>query len=245
MIEECVSIEGIDRNPYNVTIGNCQKVRQYDLSKALQIVENSHSIMRSLKRNDVRIRKKLYSKYGQRRKNRTDQLLHHVSKHIARKAKEKRSVIVFENIIHIRRLYQRGNYQSRAYRSRMNSWSFRDQAPDRIQGSMGRRVPIIQPSVSETRGTSQLCPRCGKKITQVDWLTRQQLWCDQCKKWTDRDIVAAMNLSIKGLSRFASSKGLAGEAMKGNVEKEPLILRIDASKLSLQHGAWQNPSSYN
>ena len=32
MIEECVSIEGIDRNLYNVTIGNCQKVRQYDLS---------------------------------------------------------------------------------------------------------------------------------------------------------------------------------------------------------------------
>jgi hypothetical protein len=46
-----------------------------------------------------------------------------------------------------------------------------------------------------------------------------------------------MNLSIKGLSRFASSKGFAGEAMKGNVEKEPLILRVDASKLSLQHGA--------
>jgi putative transposase len=34
-IEECVSIEGIDRNLYNVTIGNCQKVRQYDLSKAV------------------------------------------------------------------------------------------------------------------------------------------------------------------------------------------------------------------
>jgi putative transposase len=102
---------------------------------------------------------------------------------------------------------------------------------------MGKRVPIIQPSVSETRGTSQLCPRCGKKITQVDRLTRQQLWCDQCKKWRDRDIVAAMNLSIKGLSRFASSKGFAGEAMKGNMEKEPLILGVDASKLSLQHGA--------
>jgi putative transposase len=124
MIEERVSIEGIDRNLYNVTIGNCQKVRQYDLSKALQIVENTRSIMRSLKRNDVRIRKKLYSKYGRRRKNRTNQLLYHVSKHIVRKAKEERSVIVFENIIHIRRLYQRGNYQSRAYRGRMNSWSF-------------------------------------------------------------------------------------------------------------------------
>jgi hypothetical protein len=53
----------------------------------------------------------------------------------------------------------------------------------------------------------------------------------------DRVILAAMNLSIKGLARFPSSKGLTCEAMKGNVEKEPLILRIDASKLSLQHGA--------
>jgi putative transposase len=203
----------------------------------MQIVENSHSIMRSLKRNDVRIRKKLYSKYGQRRKNRTEQLLHHVSKHIVRKAKEERSVIVFENIIHIRRLYQRGNYQSRAYRDRMNSWSFAEIKRQIEYKAAWEGVPIIQLSVSETRGTSQLCPRCGKKITQVDRLTRQQLWCDQCKKWRDRDIVAAMNLSIKGLSRFASSKGFAGEAMKGNMEKEPLILRVDASKLSLQHGA--------
>jgi hypothetical protein len=49
-----------------------------------------------------------------------------------------------------------------------------------------------------------------------------------------RHIEVAMDLSIKGLPRFLSSKGLAGEAMKGNVEKEPLILRIDASKLSLR-----------
>jgi hypothetical protein len=40
----------------------------------------------------------------------------------------------------------------------------------------------------------------------------------------DRDVLAVMNLSIKGLARFASPEGLAGEAMKGNVEKEPLIL---------------------
>jgi hypothetical protein len=48
----------------------------------------------------------------------------------------------------------------------------------------------------------------------------------------DRDVVAAMNLSIKGLARFASSKGLADEAMKGNVERDLVILRVDASKLS-------------
>jgi hypothetical protein len=39
-IEECVSMEGIDRNLYNVTIGNCQKVRQYDLSKSANCREH-------------------------------------------------------------------------------------------------------------------------------------------------------------------------------------------------------------
>jgi hypothetical protein len=57
-----------------------------------------------------------------------------------------------------------------------------------------------------------------KNITQVYSLTRQ-LWCDQCKKWGgDRGTVAAMNLSIKGVARFAGSKWRAGKAMKGNVE---------------------------
>jgi transposase len=49
----------------------------------------------------------------------------------------------------------------------------------------------------------------------------------------DRDVVAAMNISIKGLARFASSKGLAGEAMvQESGRKEPVILKVDASKLS-------------
>ena len=60
----------------------------------------------------------------------------------------------------------------------------------------------------------------------------RQLWCAECKKWMDRDVLAAMNVASKGLARFASSKGLADEAMKGNVEKDPLILRVDASKLT-------------
>jgi len=80
------------------------------------------------------------------------------------------------------------------------------------------------------------------------------LWCQKCKVWMDRDVVAALNLSKRGRSRFARSlprsetgekgrsqtaaisftpieeKGLAGEAMKGNGTKT-LILRVDASKL--------------
>ncbi|MCI0559055.1 MAG: transposase [Nitrososphaera sp.] len=225
---ECRDVVGLDRNLRNVTVADSNVVMRYDLSKAVDVAENTRSIMRSFKRNDVRIRKKLYRKYGLRRKRRTNQLLHRLTKAIVRQAKQSRSAIAFEDIRHIRKLYQKGNYQGRSYRARLNGWSFAEVKRQIEYKAKWEGLPIIQLSRSETRGTSQLCPRCGKKITQVDRF--RQLWCAECKKWMDRDVVAAMNISIKGLARFASSKGLAGEAMKGN-PATPVILRVDASKL--------------
>jgi putative transposase len=61
------------------------------------------------------------------------------------------------------------------------------------------------------------------------------LWCDVCERWRDRDLVAVLNISRRGRVRFArsSKEGEAIEAVKGNAEHEgePLILRVDASKL--------------
>lgn len=230
---ECTNIEGVDRNLRNLTVGNCQQVKQYDLLKAVNVAENTRSIVRSFKRNDVRIRRRLYAKYGSRRKNRVNQLLHHISKAVVQNARVNNTAIVFEDIRYIRRLYQRGNYQGRTSRDRLNGWSFAEIKQLITYKAQWKGVPIIQLSVSETRGTSQLCPRCGKKITQADRKTRQ-LWCAECKKWMDRDVVATMNLSIKGRSRFERSQGAAGEAMKGN-PTTPVILRIDAAKLCLRH----------
>jgi putative transposase len=185
---EVHSVSGVDRNLRNVTVGDLENVVQYDLSKAVDIAENTRSITRSFKRNDVRIRRMLYSKYGTRRKNRISQLLHHVSKAVVQKAKQEKSAIAFEDIRRIRQLYQRGSYQGSSYRGRMNNWSFAEIKRQIEYEARWEGVPVIQLTKSETRGTSQLCPRCGKKITQVDRKTRQ-LWCDYCKRWMDRDVV--------------------------------------------------------
>ena len=64
---ECINIEGVDRNLRNLTVGNNESVTQYELSKAVDIAENTRSIMKSFKRNDVRIRRKLYGKYGKKK----------------------------------------------------------------------------------------------------------------------------------------------------------------------------------
>ncbi|MEW6603362.1 MAG: hypothetical protein AB1351_01585 [Thermoproteota archaeon] len=59
---ECAMIAGVDRNLRNLTVGNNIEVVQYDLSKAVDIAENTRSIVKSFKRNDdARIRKKRYS----------------------------------------------------------------------------------------------------------------------------------------------------------------------------------------
>jgi putative transposase len=164
---ECTSIEGVDRNPRNLTVGNGQNALQYDLSKAIDIAESTRSIIKGFKRNDVRIKKMLYGKYGKRRKNRINQLLHHVSKAVVQRAKESKTAIVFEDIRRIRRLYQRGNHQGRAYRGRMNSWSFAEIKHQTRYKAAWEGIPIIELSSDQTRGTSQKCPQCGKRVQEA------------------------------------------------------------------------------
>lgn len=70
---KCNTMAGIDRNLTNITVGNWDQVIQYDLSKLKKISQKTRSIISSFKRDDSRIRKKMYAKYGARRKNRTRQ----------------------------------------------------------------------------------------------------------------------------------------------------------------------------
>lgn len=219
---------GVDRNLRNLTYGNCDKITQYDLSKSVEFAETTKDVIRSFKRNDVRIRKKLASKYGTRRRNRINQMLHRVSKNVVRQAVGNKEAIVFEDIRRIRRLYQKGNGQGSNYRGIMNSWPFHEIKRQIEYKAKWSGIPVIRLSAKETRNTSSLCPRCGERL-QVGQKKRF-LWCSKCNRVTDRDVIAVMNLSLKGLARFASSKGIAGEAMRGNVAQqgEPLILRVDA-----------------
>lgn len=225
---KCTKTVGIDRNLKNVTVGNSTRVVQYELSKVVKIAENTKSIYASLKRNDHKIMKKLYSKYGTRRKNRINQILHKASKTIVREAVKDPTAIIFEDIRHIRKLYQKGNGQGKKYRGRLNSWSFNEIKRQIEYKANWEGIPVIQLSKKETRGTSTLCPTCGKRLQEQR--ASRELWCEFCQRWLDRDIVAVMNQSLRGLSRFDSSKGVADEAMVQELGT-PVILKVDATKL--------------
>jgi putative transposase len=122
--QDLTGTTGIDRNLRNLAVGNSHKVVYYDMTKIVEIGENTKEIIRSFRRNDVRIRREIASKYGRRRRHRTRQLLNWISKRVVRDAKARRQAIVFEEITGIRRLYGKGNSQGRSFRGRMNSWPF-------------------------------------------------------------------------------------------------------------------------
>lgn len=240
--KELTSTVGVDRNLRNVAVGNARKVAFYDISTIAQIAQNTRSIIRSFKRNDVRIRRKIASKYGLRRTSRVKQFLNRVSKDIVTNAKMDKQAIVFEDIRNIRSMYRKGNGQGQNYRSRMNSWPFQELKRQVEYKAAWEGVPVVTLTKGETRGTTMDCPRCGKRSQEPvrgDIEHGRQLWCEGCKRWQDRDVFAVMNISRRGWLRFDHSEGEAAEAVRGNAEHDgkPLILRVDASKLSGRSGS--------
>src|SRR6267143_685047 len=226
---ECIDMAGVDRNLRNLTCGNERCISRYDLSKAAEIAATTTSITSSFKRNDARIRHKIASKYGKRRRDRTNQLLHNVTKRIVNEAKQRREALVLENITGIRKLFRRHNGGTSSFRGAMNGWKFREAQRQIEYKAAWQGLSVIRLTRKETRGTSITCPRCGERL-QSDREHHRELWCSSCEKWTDRDVVAAINLAQRGRLRFDRSKGEAIEAMKRN--PTPTVpLRVDASKL--------------
>lgn len=227
---KCDNTIGIDRNLRNITVGNHKKVTMYDTADLPKIAYRTKKVTSSFKRHDHRIMQKIYSKLGNRRARRIKQFLNRISKDIVQKTKESNSMIILEDIKGIRKLYRKGNGQGNKHRAMMNSWSFYELQRQIQYKSAWEGIPVR--FVSPVR-TSILCPICGSR-TQEDQYQHRQLWCSSCKRSMDRDVVASMNISYKGLQKFCNPSGLSEETMKGNLDKTmPIILRVDGSKLGL------------
>ncbi len=115
---------GIDRNLRNVTISTNSGSIMYKTNKLLSIKENTSHIISSFRRYDVRVKKHYQQRLGNRRSRRIQQFLHKISKDIVSRAIVSKSMIIFEDLKGIRKLYRKGNGQGNKYRRRRNSGSF-------------------------------------------------------------------------------------------------------------------------
>ena len=219
---------GIDRNLRNITMCTKDGPIMYRTEKHLSIQENTSHVQASFKRYDIRVKKFYQRRLGNRRSRRTQQFLHKISKDIVQRAKETKSMIVFEDLKGIRKLYRKGNGQGNRYRRRLNSWSFYELQRQVEYKANWDGIPV---RYVDPKRTSKLCPICGERI-QEDHQNQRKLLCINCGRIMDRDVVAAMIIAHKGWARFTHLRGLPDEAVKGNVDNlQPLILRVDGSKL--------------
>jgi putative transposase len=220
------NVIGIDRNLRNVTVGNNNRVVFFKTNKLLSIKENTIHARAGFKRNDQRVKRKFFQKFNQRMQYRTKKFIHKISKQIVENAKQNKSTIVFENLKGIRKLYRKGNGQGNNYRRRLNGWQYYELQHQVEYKAAWEGVPVL---FEDPKCTSKICPVCGKRI-QEDRQNRRKLWCSNCIKSMDRDIVASLNIAYKGWARFTHPRGDTDEAQSGTFEsamQEPKLSNYD------------------
>ena len=146
--------------------------------------------------------KKAVDKHGKRIKNISWGYAHKVGDLVAELAIRYRSAIILEDLEKLRENNKRG----REFNKRLGLWIYR-----RIQfcveyEARERNLEVVK---INPRGTSLKCPRCGKKLAEY---RHRVLRCRKCGFVGDRDVIAAINLYKKFLSKHPRC-GVPGVAL--------------------------------
>jgi putative transposase len=151
---------GIDRNLDNITTADTNgNLRKYgSLGRTTRVKWKIREIKRHFTRNDARIRKRVFGKYGELQRNRVNHPLHNVSSSVVKRAKKGKLAIIMENIKGIRKLYRKGNDQGKSYRAKLDSWSYHELQRQIEYKAKWEGLPV---KYVAARGTSVKCSMCG------------------------------------------------------------------------------------
>ncbi len=223
---KCPGMLGIDRNLNNITIADTDgQTEEYDLSITTDIKSQCRETKRHFRRNDLKVRSRVYGKYGRLERNRVNWLLHNVSANIVLNAKLRGQTVIMENLKDVRRLYRKGNGQGSEYRSRMNSWSYGELQRQIQYKAEWNGLPVIY---VKSHGTSAKCSMCGHKMLPEE---NRMLHCPSCELIVDRDVNAARNILARGL-RFRPV-GSASEAMVAEpAHQQAVTCKVDVDQLT-------------
>jgi putative transposase len=130
-------------------------------------------------------------RHGGRIKNTSWDYAHKIGDLIATLALKYRSVIILEDLEKLKE----NNKRSREFNKRLGLWFYR-----RVQfcieyEARERDLEVVK---IDPRGTSSKCPRCGSKLIENE---NRVLRCRKCGFVGDRDVIAAINLYKKFVSK--------------------------------------------
>jgi len=192
-VREPEAFVGIDLNENNVTLS-------LPNGEFVQIITHEREIRTGyfLKRRKIqrkirsgKKRKELLEKYGERERNRLNDLYHKLANKIVELA-EKYGGIALEDLTEIRDSIR----CSTEMNGRLHRWSFRKlQSIIEYKAKLkGVKVVFVNPAF-----TSSLCPVCGGKTSPNGC---RVLKCKKCGFEADRDVVGSWNIRLKALKMW-------------------------------------------
>jgi putative transposase len=190
----------LDLNLENVTAYDTSgRSRVYDMSEAVRAFQLYRRITSRFRRQDVRVKKRIFRKYARLAHDRSDWVLHNVSSTIVRKAKTESQSIVMEDLKGVREMYQKQSGSSSHYLFQMNTWPF-----SRLQRMVQYKAEMEGLSVTtvSAEGTSSRCSGCGGAMS--DTQDDRTLRCGTCELVIDRDLNAAKNILKRALRSGAA-----------------------------------------
>jgi len=201
---------GIDINERSIDLcilklGQKPQHIRLDCSKLASIAHSMELKQKSIqKKLDARSRRplqkwRLREKYSKRRRNRTNQILHVISKEVAMISAKEKVKLIFEDLTNIRqsmrskRRSKNGKALRRDMRRRLNQWPFRKLQFCVEYKALGLGYETHYLSHERVCGTSSTCPICGAKSRPNGHVFS----CRACGFIADRHFVGAYNIAVR------------------------------------------------
>ncbi len=223
-VREPKAFVGVDLNENNVTLslpnGEFVQIITHEREIRTGYYVKRRKIQKKLR--GGRKRKELLEKYGERERNRLNDLYHKLANKIVELA-EKYGGIALEDLTEIRDSIR----YSAEMNGRLHKWSFRKlQSIIEYKAKLkGVRVVFVNPAY-----TSFLCPVCGGKLSPNG---HRILKCSNCGFEADRDVVGSWNISLRALKMWGVSVPPESPPMKMGGGK---VSRNDIYELYTSYG---------
>ena len=181
-----------DVNLTNITAMVDGEVRRYDLKQLYHIhgvYESKRRRLQKMAKRKPKTAKRLLEKYSKRERNRAKDFMQKLTTKIARELQAKRLGAILEDLRGIKtRTLNKGKNMNRKL-SKWNARQFQFMLSYKLAW-IGLPVKFVNPAYS-----SQTCPKCsGHMVASGGRIMK----CKECGLELDRDVVAVLNLQMRG-----------------------------------------------
>jgi len=204
----------LDVNLTNITalIGN--KIEKYDtrdLYHIHRVYEVKRKRIQKLSKIKPKTSETLLKKYSNREKNRAKDFVHKLTTKIARKLREMNSGAILEDL---RGLKSRILNGSRSKNRKLSKWNARQFQFMLKYKLLWNSLPV---KYVNPKNSSKTCPLCSGRMAAYEG---RSMKCEECNTVIDRDVVAVLNLQMRGA-------GFPQRALNELIERERLRMSIN------------------